>query len=353
MPRDLSEQLSVSVNRALSFFLTSLSDDGVYTSAPEDIAVYYKHPMMYWLAGNILKADRIMSHIKITYLQSSGDFFPKNTEEDVKSLNRAYQEFYAYTNGWVVRAAYQLERKDIAASALPYLLRYQDNATGGFYTHNIKNQDGVTDVITTAHIGLVSLEAGYKNEAIRAGDYLCETLRLQPNLARGFYLRRGAYGECVTAFDKQAAPMFFIDKAKENQLYFMIAYPIAFLTELYQSTQLQKYLDSAIAYADFALACHPSVFSCELSHKLAWALIKLYEVTEKDYYFDASKCICEYFMAQQDRSGLWYSNDLVKSYDQSAEIVCWFSDIVCTLKNMAEKKKAAADQTSATLFLAK
>ncbi len=325
--------LRSSAKRAVAVFSERITAGG-YAVAPRDLAVDYKHPLMWLAVGDMAKSNMALDHIHANWLLENGDFRP-GAPDAPKSENPAYQEFYAYTNGWIVRAANKAGREDISVPGMKYLLALQDAETGGFYTHAPEVGDGVTDVITTAHLGLVCLETGHRDRATRAGDYLCDTLTMQPSLKAGFYLRRDTAGECMVEFPGDAAPICMISKTEPNQLYFMIAYPIAYLVELHKATGNEKYMAAAKGYTDYALCCHESVLACEISHKLAWALLELYILVPDPQYLEAVKRITDYFTSIQHEDGLWFSDDPLKCYDQSAEIVCWFIEI----SNRLEAKK--------------
>ena len=331
---ELVSALRASAKRAANVFSKQITVEGYPNTSP-DLAVDYKHPLMWITAGDMASANIMLDHIRIRWLRENGDFRPKD-EGAPKSANPAYQEFYAYPNGWIVRAAHKAGREDISSPGLKYLLALQDGKKGGFYTHAPEAQDGITDVITTAHLGLVCLEAGHRDRAVHAGNYLCDTIERQPSLKTGFYLRRDVSGECIVEFPSEAAPLYMISKTEPKQLYFMIAYPIAYLVELHKITGDEQFLVGAKLYAEFALSCHESVLSCEFSHKLAWALSELYCLVSEPQYLEAIKRISDYFISMQDAGGLWFSDDPLKCYDQSAEIVCWFLEIS---KNLEPKKK--------------
>lgn len=332
MLTELIATLRASAQRASEVFISRMIAGGAYSSVKEDLAVYYKHPMMYLSLRDYERAMASTNHIVMRYLRENGDF--SSVEKGTpKSSNPAYQEFYAYTNGWIVRAANKLGREDITTPCLSHLTTLQDSKTGGFYTHDPNANDGITDVITTAHLGLVHLESGRLDVAIAAGDYLKETLNMQPKIEYKFYLRRDISGNCVTKFPNEAILFNLVNKSDPNQLYFMIAYPMAFLVELHKMTEESKYLETARGYADFAFGCHETVFSCEFSNKLAWALSKLYAFMPESMYLDAIRKITQYFISTQGEDSLWFSEDFLKCYDQSAEIVCWFMEISDNLES--------------------
>ena len=339
--------LRTSYREAYATFANKLSADGTYPEI-EDIAIYYKHPLMYQLFGDENKANKILDHIKQTYLRDNGDFLPQGGE--TKSSNLIYQEFYAYTNGWIIRAANKLHKDHIIHLGLGYLTTFENIKNGGFYTHNPQNNDGITDAITTAHLGLVNLEVKNIITATAAGNYLCELQSIQPDLNLGFYLRRDREGSCITDFTTESTLIHIVKKNEPNQLYFMLAYPIAFLIELYKNTKHDKYLRVAEQYADFALSCHPSVLACEFSHKLAWALSSLYEFNPKETYLQAVDKIVSFFISLQDQEKLWFSNDPLKCYDQSAEIICWFIEIAAILERIELKKNQANAISTQSIF---
>lgn len=62
----------------------------------------------------------------------------------------------------------------------------------------------------------------------------------------------------------------------------------------------------------------------------------IYECTGDEKYLDIIVKIASHFIEKQNDNGMWFSDDVNKSYDQSAEIACWFLDIVnriCPIKN--------------------
>src|SRR3990167_9365624 len=280
MLTELITVLRTSASKASSLFISRMSATGVYP-VKEDLAAYFKHPLMYFTLGEVERANQILSYIASKYLREEGDFFSE--EGGPKSENPAYQEFYAYINGWIIIAASKLNREDIIVPGLAYLSALQDLKTGGFYTHNPKLKDGITDVITAAHIGLVHLEAKKIAEAIAAGNYLCETLSIQPKLDSIFYLRRDAAGSCIVEFPKEETSICVINK------------------------------------------------------------FELYKFFPESTYLEAIKRIIDYFISIQDKDGLWFSDDELKCYDQSAEIICWFTKI---RNNLESKKKLDAESRS-------
>lgn len=112
--------------------------------------------------------------LKITFFY--GDFL---TAIDKKSAEGEYIEYWPYINAWIIRVAQKLNRTDITDAAYTYLDAYSvDN--GGYLTNKVgTDNDGTTDLLTTAHLGFLQLERGNIDRAIKAGNYILKVLEKQ------------------------------------------------------------------------------------------------------------------------------------------------------------------------------
>jgi len=330
---ELHDLLADSANKAIGFFESCLKDDGTLGERATDLSCYYKVAMMFLVSGKAAFANRVLDYIKAHFLQASGDFM---TGADIKSAKGEYTEFWGYTNGWVVRAAQMCGREDIAGPGLEYLAKYAHPSNGGCLTHqlDVESPDLTTDVLMTAHMGLIHLEGERIDLALKAGDYLCAASDKQPELERGFYLRLNADSNVITEYPDAAAAVMIVERAKPGQLYFMLGYPIAYLTLLFEKTGDVKYLDSAKRYADFALSCHEDFYISNFSHKVAWSLSLLYRHERDPRYLDTISRITTHFTKSQNDTGTWYNpdEDINTAFDQSAEIAIWLIEIA---KNVA------------------
>ena len=333
----ISEAISLSANRALSAFEGKLETDGSYGKDAKDIACHFKSPMMWIAAGSPDYAQKMLTHIKSTFMLPNGDF---GNNAQTKSVKPEYIEYWSYMNGWIIRAANKLGMADISEPASQYLDQYRIGANSGFVTANISNHSKVSDVLTASHHGLINLEAGNLETALSAGNYLCDAINNQPAIEHGFYLRIDGTGNPITQFSSEQTPFYFVSKHEADQLHFMIGYPSAYLAMLFKRTLDKKYLKAAQKYFDFSLSCNESVYACNFSHKVAWAASVLLEITGEEKYLDAIEKITTHFIKNQSADGMWYADaDINTRYDQSAEIACWFMAIY---KNINDFKKKFA-----------
>lgn len=288
---------------------------------------------MFIAAEKYESAGKILGYIKNSFMQSNGDF---NTTPDLKSIKQEYTEYWSYTNGCILRAAFALNMQEIIQPAYDYLRQFNAKNDAGFLTNNPKDSTNITDVLTAAHHGLLNLEMGNIEIAISAGNYLSKAFEKQTNIKNGLYLRSSNGGDLITSFEKDKNLFYFVSTQDADQLYFMVGYPSAFLALLYKKTADEKFLNFAIQYLDFSLSCNQSIYQSNFSHKIAWAASILYEITKDKRYLDAIEKITTHFIENQSEVGIWYT-DHNTTFDQSPEIACWFLNIARNLSS-AEKE---------------
>ncbi|CAF3294222.1 unnamed protein product [Rotaria sp. Silwood2] len=325
MTKSLAQNLFKSATKIVDYFLNDLQSNGSYRTEAKDLACYFKSPMMFISARNEKQANNILDYIKNIFL-FNGDFL---TTIDKKSDQPEYIEYWVYINGWIVRAAQKLNRTDITDSAYNYLDAYSYE-NGGYLTNkNETNNNGITDILTTAHLGLLQLEHGNIERAIKAGNYLLKVFEKQSDLTNGLYLRLDKNDNLITNYSSEMSWAYIVRKNEPQQAYFMIGYPIGFLVLLYEKTNDKKFLQGAKDYMNFALTCNEHVYSSNMSHKLAWsaALLYKYDDTLKEKYLDAIEKITTSLINQQSEQGI-FPGSINSSYDQSAEVAFWLLEIV-------------------------
>jgi hypothetical protein len=330
---DLITKLGESANKTISYLEKKMTINGSYGNEIKDISSYFKSPMLFISANRFDLAEKSISYIYNKFKLENGDFATSDVQ---KSTKEEYLEYWSYMNGWIIRAANHLNKID--PDSLDYFKNYFCGKNKGFLTHETKKNDGVTDVLTAAHHGLIHLEMQNEEMALSAGNYLCDAIEKQPDIQNKFYLRFNSNGSLITD-DKRELELFCkIEKREPNQLHFMMGYPSAFLAILYARTNKECYIKSAKCYLDFSLGCDKSVYTCNFSHKLAWASSLIYKTIKEEKYLRAIKKISEYFISLQDTNGLWYPEaDTNTQFDQSAEIACWFLNIRDNLLNVTNK----------------
>ena len=149
--------------KTAQFFEQNISSEGELTApgAQSDLCFYYKLPTLLLVSGRYRLANKVLDFIKANFMQENGDF---RTSTEVKTENGALCEYYAYSNAWVVMAAQRLGRFDIVTPGYAYLKGYFcKEKLGGFTTNGpVEGGNGVTDLLSLSHFGMLSLYLGGK-----------------------------------------------------------------------------------------------------------------------------------------------------------------------------------------------
>lgn len=305
----MQEYLS-SVNKAVQWLEMHIQDDGSYGEKAKDLACYYKSPYLFSLLGKRQTANRMLDYIGEHFMLSNGDFAMSPT---LKSENGVFNSYWPYINGWIVIAAQRMGRFDLSYPGYAFLEKF----------------DIGDDAFSTAHLGLVALYMGDKGRAERAGKQLELFLELNGKHPEAFYLKMDHNRKLITAFSPEQAFFYKISAADSNQAYFMIGYPIAFLSQLYQATGQESYLAAAKSYFDFAGHCRGNIASFHFSHKVAWGAALLARITQDQREAALAKSIAGHLVHSQDASGCWLKGEPSHTvFDQTAEVAIWLHEML-------------------------
>jgi hypothetical protein len=321
------KEIEAALTQAKHYVEAHIDSDLFSENSPQDLACYYKLPMFFIELGNPERARQTLDFICRKFLMQDGDF---RTAESLKSEKPEYQEFWTYLNGWILRAANLLNYP-----LPPEVHRYFESmhlGHGIFSTNNPANtQTPITDILTNAHYGVYYLELEKLDKAAETVRFLAHAFDAQPDLGHRFLLRFHQ-GQAISTYTQEQQLLFSIEVESDNQLYFMAAYPAAFLAMYHKKTGDTLALKYAKYYMDFLLGCNEHFYSCRFSHKTAWAASILFSISKEPKYLAAVQQIVRYFGSIQSEEGVWFQQEGPLVYwDQSAEIGCWFTQIKANL----------------------
>lgn len=324
---ELIAQLSASANKTYEYFKSIMMDTGSYKEA-SDLSSYYKSPLMFFSSGDVSSARKSFQYIVSNFMKSDGDFI---TQPRMKSLKSEYTRYYTYTNGWLCRAAIKLSEEVLLKTMLSFMELY---VREGFILTNQESE--LSDVLSVAHYGLIHFELNAKNKAIDAGDKLIRVYDNQDKINSRFKLCFDSNYLPIPSPSQSNNIFFYVDKKKNDQLYFMLAYPAAFLAILGGELGDNKYIEYARHYMNYMLTCDANQLESRFSHKLAWAASLLYKYTNELEYLDVVKKVLLFFVETQDDNGMWFTDeDNNTMFDQSAEIAYWFNEIKANLSSVS------------------
>lgn len=330
----LLEKIKSSTDKVLSFFLGSFDSHLPLAGEVEDLSAYYKLPMFFALSEQKKACEDTLSYIFKRFMHDNGDF--KSSKES-KSIKLEYSHFWTYFNGWILRAMYKSGFK-IPETAESYFELF-NMSNGLIKTSFLESPNNSSDILTLAHYGMCYLESNQLVKANKISNTLIDLLDCQKDLSEEMFLKVDAEGNLITDFpaDEQ---MFYSVKKTGEQLYFMTAYPCAFLASYSQKTKDPSALKAAKVYMNYMLSCE-NIYESRFSHKTAWAASILYLETLDPLYLEATDNIISSFIGKQDKSGLWFVDEGDEtSHDQTAELGCWFLEISSNIKLAQKKIKA-------------
>jgi hypothetical protein len=316
------EQLLNSARKGLAWLEEKIKPDGSIRGFPEDLACYYKAPTLLFISGKLALAQRVLDHIKSRFMTPEGDFL---TGSNNKSASPAFQEFWAYTNGWIVTASQRMGRFDISYPGWKYLQHYFDPKLGGFKTFRQPNILTPQDVLTTSHLGFTALYMGHLAEAEKAAAFLHQIIERQ-SVDKVIYLRMSHDGKIVSTFPDANKFLFEVNLTEPNQAYFMLGYPLAFLCKLFLATKKSQYIDSAKYYFDYLYESSGNLRTFFFSHKVAWGASAYSAITGDPRGNELALEISNYLVSIQEKDGSWLNDaDPLTLIDQTVEISTWLT----------------------------
>ena len=311
-------------NHAVDFLVSQIQADGSY-GPTDDLAAYYKSPSTLYAAGRVEEANRLVDYIRTRFLQPNGDVL---TAPGNKSADGALVEYYHYTNTWIAMGAQRLGRFDVAVPTHNYLLDFYNKHQGGYNTtgpYHPSNKDGiVTDTLSTSHGGLMALYFGDMDRARAAGDLLLDIYAAQDNLSAGLYLRIDRKGKLIKEYPPELAVFYFVSATDENQAYFFVGYPIAYLGLLYRATGDDRYQEGANNYLTWALGTTGNIRSFFYAHKVGWGAAINAKNTGNPAYAQLARDIANHLVSIQQPNGQFLPElGTFGSFDQTSEIALW------------------------------
>lgn len=334
--KELTEKIEFSLSKINKSLMLEIHQGLLDNFQRKDLACYFKLPMFFLKSGQFDLANKVLDFIFKKFLMNDGDF---KTKPNLKSEKQEYIEYWSYFNGWILRAACLLNY-EVPSKALHYFQSLH-LGQGKFFSHHPKDIGyGTTDVLTIAHHGLFYLDAGNKNLSDKASQSLYAAFDAQLDLRTKFLLRFDKQAQSINEYTTEQQLLFSVHRnCGRDQLYFMLAYPCAFLGLHYKKTENIKSLEYAKHYMAFLLNCDERVFTSRFSHKTAWAASILYAVTGEQIYLNIAKRIINFFINIQSECGIWFKEEGASVYlDQTAEIGCWFSEILKNFNSSHDKE---------------
>ena len=307
--------------------LTEPDASGIYPDT-EDLCCYYKGPQGLAANGEMLAAARALLHSVERFMTPEGDF--RTSPEKRAAGNYAVNYCNLYPNFWLLWGATSLGLTSIAGKILDFMLTCIDSQTGGFRSL-VGMQSAVVDSNSTAAGVLGCIMGGRATEAEAAGDFLCRTIDEQPDPA-SYYTRWMPGQGLITDYEQDAAKFHVILRDEGGQFYWQAGLAMCALAKLYERTGKTRFLDAAVRYHDYLIACHPDTTSTPPVGKTGWGAAILYRLTRDERYLVTADKVFDWILGTQQPDG-WIlqppnrclDDSIRNALDTTAEYCTWMS----------------------------
>jgi hypothetical protein len=307
-------------DRGGEFLLRQLRSPEELARITGSVSEYYKIPMALLVCGHTGEAARLLHWVRGGAITAEGDFGPRG--------GGAIGYYHVYFNVWILMGAARLGQFDLVRQGIPYLLRFHDEESGGFYSTGENGTAGTPqDLWVTCGAGQAALYGGRLEVARGVGLWLERLMRLQPDYpARLFPVYSRARGLHTTG-DPAEEIRFVYDPLREQDAYFFNpGIAGGFLVNLYKATGESRWLELAKQYMRQAELASDFQYHTLRAGKVAWAASLLYTFTREEKYRNIAARAGDNLIQAQDADGGWKPS-FMSWNDATAEMVVWLDEI--------------------------
>lgn len=262
------------------------------------VDAFYKGSWALAATGQLAAAHRVLDYALRHYLTPEGDFLPRG-----HPWHR--EVHYLYANAYFIIGSMITGRYEITMPAVKFLLSQQDPEHGGFYSRRVvPGEKELSDTMSAGAAGFACLAAGQIEAAERVGEYLSHIVDLQPTPDERFFTTIEADGQLGTDVGEDAVGWRIIETKIENQCWYAVGLPFAFLIQLADATNEARFRDLAQWYFDFQMRC-VNPWDGGSSGKAGWGCAMLYRITGEERYRDIAFRVADMIMGKQSTDGGW------------------------------------------------
>ena len=263
------------------------------------VDAFYKGGWPLVLTGQTAAAHRLLTYARDQFMTGDGDFLPRHHPWHTNV-------HYLYPNAYLIVGGMMAARYDVAMPAVEFMLSQQDGEHGGFYTRRTEpGERQMCDTMSTGAAGMALLAGGQLEAARRAAAFFARMIELQPDPGARFYATVEASGSLGTEMQDDTEPFWrIVDTQIENQCWYAVGLPFAFLIRLAEATGEAQHRELAQWFFDFQERC-VDPWDGGSSGKAGWGCAMLYRITGEKKYKEIALHVAGNIAGQQDDDGSW------------------------------------------------
>lgn len=234
-----------------------------------------------------------------------------------------------YEDLWLGWGAHLLGLTDDAKRIYSFVLRYQDESTGGFLSQLAESEVGhfLVDLRSTSLSGILALSLGDHTAGRAAAEFVKSHLTAQPAPNDSFYLAREAgTGRLANIVDGVPARYLVVSRTVSRPLFYALGLAIGFLALASDKLTDNTLGLAAYRFAVASLAFAPDCFIHDYSGKLFWAYSLIESRLDGVSFPHIAEGIGRHLCSRQLADGSWSQLDILSggsSINLTSEYIFW------------------------------
>ncbi len=221
-----------------------------------------------------------------------------------------HKDFHSYANLWLVLATIRLEESELTNKLLGFLLKHQNQNTGGMKTIPIQGHEMTEDPLSTSFLGMAACEIKDPNMADLVLKYLIGLVKAQHEQDK-LWLRTTQEGDLITCIPPDEDPKTYLIKIGEQDetyyflgaMCFFIAGYIEKFGRNYESDELINWLSGVLEKAG------PEALSTIWAAKVAPGGVALYSILSDERFLKIAEPVINAVLGGQSEEGYWLKGD--------------------------------------------
>ena len=302
--QSLIAQINDAIEMGACFLVSNLAPDGPILET-RNVSFCHKVSWGLYEAGRIPEVVRILDWLDANAKRAPGEYFFPEEQWYEKDMQRVYR---ALTFG---KVAEYIGHPAFANDEVRARIKEYQHESGGVGNCIDDGMPPELEPLNTTFFGQWALAGGMIDEAKKAGDWVAELVELNGSyLAQDvptlYYKRTRDSGELVIEVPPDERMNTLIDTKTVKQPSWVTGTCMALLADLYEITETDRYLNAALALAEFERKCDHQLLFWPSKCKVGWGGAELYRVTaDPEHRKIAANVARATFMDSQREDGGW------------------------------------------------